>query len=197
MEDLRRREGMRLPWNKGRKFLNENLAPLRRFLRSNVGRPWDKVYSEVCERINRDSAVQYHVWQHLMQDVCRDPHEVLGYVRRYAFFGRLNGFFVDPRTGLLRENKRRRRPPSPPSQEPVPAIIPIDERHEYRLLEGLWYEVELTSLPADGPVFDILLKKRWPQLSAAEFQKFYGRQVCAIRKRQLNKKEIRRLPVEK
>lgn len=60
----------------------------------------------------------------------------------------------------------------------------------------LWYEVELTSLPADGPVFDIVLKKHWPQLSAAEFQKFYGRQVCAIRKRQLNKKEIRRLPVE-
>src|SRR5258708_27864728 len=29
------------------KHLNENLAPLRRYLESQVGRPWDKVYSEI------------------------------------------------------------------------------------------------------------------------------------------------------
>ena len=33
-------------------------GPLGRFLRSNVGRPWDTVYSEDCEHLSLDSAVK-------------------------------------------------------------------------------------------------------------------------------------------
>ena len=33
------------------KHLNENLAPLRRYLRSQVGRPWDKVFSEIRAKV--------------------------------------------------------------------------------------------------------------------------------------------------
>src|SRR5258708_15065697 len=60
-------EGMRRPhklsgnW----KELNENLAPLRRYLERQVGRPWDKVYSEIAERLRADSAVRQHVRYHL------------------------------------------------------------------------------------------------------------------------------------
>jgi hypothetical protein len=43
----------------------ENLAPLRRFLASRVGRRWDDVYSEVRAAIRADSAAQLHVLQHL------------------------------------------------------------------------------------------------------------------------------------
>ena len=70
--------------------------------RSNVGRPWTKVYSEVCERINRDSAVQLHVWQHLMQDVCTDPYVIQGDVRRWPGFEWCR-FYVDPRGTPPRE----------------------------------------------------------------------------------------------
>src|SRR5438309_9686382 len=35
------------PRRPGEKWLNENLAPLRRYLESNVGRPWSKVYAEI------------------------------------------------------------------------------------------------------------------------------------------------------
>src|ERR1043165_4004134 len=49
----------------GWKMLNENLAPLSRFLERQVGRPWDKVYSEVAERLRIDSTVQHHVRDHL------------------------------------------------------------------------------------------------------------------------------------
>lgn len=31
----------------GEKYLNENLSPLRRFLASQVGRPWNKVYADI------------------------------------------------------------------------------------------------------------------------------------------------------
>lgn len=32
----------------GSKVLNENLTPLRRYLERQVGRPWNKVYSEIA-----------------------------------------------------------------------------------------------------------------------------------------------------
>ena len=37
------------------KCLNENLAPLKRYLSKQVGRPWDKVYSEICEHLDTSS----------------------------------------------------------------------------------------------------------------------------------------------
>jgi hypothetical protein len=196
-EDWRTTEGMRRPWLKGDyKSLNENLAPLRRYLRSNVGRPWNKIYSEVCQRLSRDSAVQFHVWQHLMMDVCTNPYVVEGDVRRgpWSWFR----FYVDPKTGLLRENKdppgwRRKR-----KRTQLRASIPIDDSHEYRQLEGIWYELMLAPVPEDEEVFDIVLKVRVSQTND-EARSFYGRPVYCPPggKRQLNSKEIRHLPPEK
>jgi hypothetical protein len=40
------RLGMRAGY--GYRSLNENLAPLRRYLHAQIGRPWDKVFSEIC-----------------------------------------------------------------------------------------------------------------------------------------------------
>lgn len=59
------RESMRRPYGYERKALNENLAPLRRFLRSCVGKPWDKVYSELSKNLRPSNAVQQHVREHL------------------------------------------------------------------------------------------------------------------------------------
>src|SRR5258708_38763728 len=47
------------------KHLNENLAPLRRYLMAQVGRPWDKVYGEIRGTIDTRSAIGLHVLQHL------------------------------------------------------------------------------------------------------------------------------------
>src|SRR5262249_44863964 len=67
------RESIGRKWQKGcPKYLNENLAPLKRFLRSSVGRLWDKVFSEICEHIRVDSAVQKHVRDHLNDFVALD-----------------------------------------------------------------------------------------------------------------------------
>jgi hypothetical protein len=40
------RLGMRVGY--GYRSLNENLAPLRRYLHAQIGRPWNKVFSEIC-----------------------------------------------------------------------------------------------------------------------------------------------------
>src|SRR6266540_4244860 len=62
--DSRRCEGMKR-LKGGTKILNEHLGPLRRYLESQVGRPWDKVFSEICAHIDRNSPVQDHVRDHV------------------------------------------------------------------------------------------------------------------------------------
>src|SRR4051812_32542010 len=64
-EEMPKKESIKRPWASGGKWLSEHLAPLRRFLWSQVGRPWDKVFSEICQHIRLDSAVQSHVRDHL------------------------------------------------------------------------------------------------------------------------------------
>src|SRR6187200_294248 len=63
-DSLPHREGIKRRYS-NRKVFNENLAPLRRFLQSNVGRPWDKVYAEICQHVDRGNVVQKHVITHL------------------------------------------------------------------------------------------------------------------------------------
>lgn len=200
IEDWRRREGIGRPWqsSSGGKWLNENLAPFRRYLRSNCGRPWNAVYSEVCRRINRNSAVQLHVWQHLMQDVCTNPYEISGEVGRWRAFHWRNSFYVDTRTGILREatqsrTKRDRRQSADPSDD----RIDVDPTHQIRRLDGIWYELELARLRPGSVVYDMGLRRLCTDSDEHELFRFYGRAIYAARKRQLNSKEIRRLSRER
>ena len=55
-----------------RKFLNESLGPLVRFLGSRVGKHWNKVDAEICEHLRRDSALQQHARDHLGDIVALD-----------------------------------------------------------------------------------------------------------------------------
>ena len=61
-----------------RKGLNENLAPLKRWLHKQVHRPWNLVYSELSKGIDRRNAVQDHIYQHLDQFVARDVRWIDG-----------------------------------------------------------------------------------------------------------------------
>ena len=63
-EELPSKEGIRQRIS-DEKGLNENLAPLRCFLANQVGRPWNKVYAEICANLKPTSTVQQHVRTHL------------------------------------------------------------------------------------------------------------------------------------
>ena len=98
------------------KGFTDVLNPLRRYLRKNVGRPWNKVYSEIREHLDDRSIMGQHPFEHLSLEV--DIHAVLdgGVVyaaRRYAGRGPVTGLYVHPRTGLLcwapRRNYRKER----------------------------------------------------------------------------------------
>src|SRR5262249_3727124 len=99
-------------------------------------------------------------------------------------------FYVCPRTGLLRAIKRRR---TPTAKTPVERI-PVDEGHEYRLMKGIWYEVTLAPIaPAAWGQRDVVLGTEVGAHSAALATQTYGANVFAVKRRQLNKREIRQL----
>jgi len=80
------------------KHLNENLAPLKRYLRAQVGRPWDKVYSEICRTIDTRSAIGLHVLQHVEDFIAVDTYIENGQVleRNRRWFMRARGLYVHP-----------------------------------------------------------------------------------------------------
>jgi hypothetical protein len=112
-ELLPKYEGMKRP-HRHRKGLTDLLGPLKRWLFSQVGRPWNDVYSEACAVIRADSVIRAHVKTHLLQFVERNTFMQDGQVcvlefgyggrgvirvdeRRY----RVNLFFVHPESNLL------------------------------------------------------------------------------------------------
>src|ERR1700678_2738639 len=70
LDELPARESMKVRHSDRRHF-NENLSPLRRWLVSQVGRPWDQVYSDACKVIKPTSTVKNHITIHLLEFVHR------------------------------------------------------------------------------------------------------------------------------
>src|SRR5262245_32249333 len=120
--ELPKCEGMRRPHKRSGmwKALNENLNPLRRYLERQVGRPWDKVYSQIARNLRPNSTVQQHVRDHVPDFVAIKP------LPQERFEGLWHQpLYVDPRDGLLKRTDRlknarvrkqaRQRAPEPPT----------------------------------------------------------------------------------
>ncbi len=125
------------------KGFSDFLSPLRGAIRKSIGRPWDDVFGEFCETLDRRGLSGYHIWTHLMWEVetntfLGEDGEVYG---RSAFGGlpsKVDGFYVHPLTGLLlyKEPRRFRRVKNRPRPEiPVPENAP----QVYRRIDGLWF----------------------------------------------------------
>ncbi len=194
-----------------RKYLNENLNPLKRFLESQVGRPWDKVYSELSKGIDRRNTVQEHIYAHIEQFVAiktqwqetenkptDNGHCVI--VKNKGWRGAwltlrdsYSELYVHPKSGLLLKNpyyerwsaqSRRERQ----LKEKTIALQRhiISPRLEYRFIDEQWYEIIKEQFPnceADTKAL------RWDavqnQLVAGHSPNYFAK-----RKRQLSKNEI-------
>lgn len=99
------------------KELNENLAPLRRYLKRQRGRPWSKVYSEIRATIDARSTVMQHVLEHI-EDVivvrvsyAKDGtclgHNSYGWPR--PLHESHQELYVDPKDGVIKEVAALRR----------------------------------------------------------------------------------------
>jgi hypothetical protein len=113
------------------KSLNENLSPLVRYLRKNVGRKWDDVNAEICENISLENAVQRHILEHV------DQYVTIRLEFGFSGLPRFGMFYVDD-VGILRENddyyiRRRKRAENEISK----IVISNDEFLEK--IDGIWY----------------------------------------------------------
>jgi hypothetical protein len=117
-EDQPSREGIKARARGDRKWFNDHLGPLRRLLLSNVGRPWDIVYSEICRGTRAGFPVREHFLLHVYQYVetkvvlidgvpCRGDGPGYG-TPLTNFAGQY--LYVCPISGLLKKVPGRRKP---------------------------------------------------------------------------------------
>lgn len=105
-EDLPTHQGMRRPYGWETKNFDDLIGPLRGYLRHSVGRPWDEVWSEVCQQTPSGNTVDEHLRGHVMREVetytfVNDNDEVYAFGRYYSEPRKVDGLYVDPRDGVL------------------------------------------------------------------------------------------------
>jgi hypothetical protein len=186
------------------KSLADHLGPLRRYLRSRVGEPWNDIYSDLSQRLDANSLTGQHVRDHLWDYVERHVELIDGVPHRKPYAGRLfrqlgdryyDEFYVHPETGLLclaerrsqRELKKRQGRWSATVGRSSEDCVVIDDTRQYRKINEIWYCITLKTLPLYLTVWDVLLKD-W--ISPEIAQKHYGKMIYASRKQQCNKREI-------
>jgi hypothetical protein len=202
------KEGISKCWLGQRKFLNEHLGPLRRYLDQQVGRPWDKVFSEICQHINRGSAVQDHVRDHVDRYVFRhvllidgvpcDGSGGRGHGQPLVAQRWRNSWYVCPRTGLL-----HRVPPRPRKQrpKPKPPVVRVSETVQCHFVHGAWHLVTLAPrppsfvTPEQMDVRDVLLGRPVGRVSHFESNQAYGGPLFAVTMRPLARSELRSYPI--
>ena len=113
-------EATRLPVARGRQYgyeakeFSDLINPLGRYLRSCIGRPWNKVHSELSHRLDRRSLSGLHIWGHIRWEIetdCYIGEDRLAYSndRTYGLSEYpVDGLYVHPKTGLIREQRRPR-----------------------------------------------------------------------------------------
>jgi hypothetical protein len=140
------------------KSLNENLAPLRRYLARQVGRPWSKVYSEISAKLKATNAVQQHVRDHLKDYVAiRLSFNKAGEPMSVTRWRRSYDFYVDPRDGILKRakndtDKARKRAKERRRQRLARVQSKVDRINlapgsDLRRLGGIWFSVSYTMTP--------------------------------------------------
>lgn len=89
------------PWMTGRQVrdFKDKLGPVKSWLEAQVGRPWDKVFSEVTKTFDRRSTAGRHVIEHIEGFVTLPNEPYSWRSRSYRFPGEL---YVDDH-GILRQ----------------------------------------------------------------------------------------------
>jgi len=204
-DDLPAHEGIRRP-HVHRKWLTDLLGPLRRWLHSQVGRPWNDVYSEACAVIKPDSIIRAHIKTHLLEFVERHTfvhggkvcvldtgYRGRGIVPVMETCQRRVSFFVHPETGLLCELR-------PPSRQELRAarreqrkegLRWLDGRVALKQIKGCWFACQYRVISSDGPfkAYDHALES---VVGRGGLLRHDGDWMHCIDKRQLSRRELRR-----
>lgn len=143
-----------------RKRFNENLNPLKNFLRGNVGKPWDNVYSEITATFDKRKVINNHILEHLFDYVELKVYIIdgkpftlntsrYGAEREYdpiEWHARYPTYYVDPRDGLLKtpkQTKTRRQKEAEDAAELTEKLNKlyhkIDADNHLIFKDGIWW----------------------------------------------------------
>lgn len=204
------------------KELDENLNPLIRFLRSNVGKQWNSVYSDICKNIRPTNEVQRHVLQHVKWEVetgCfTDENGIVLKSNGELFnpYSYRDSFYVD-QSGILKLYSRQSfKKRHIPYHNPVNDLIPKEKELEFFYkIDKFWYEVKLSKI-SNYSKYDYITKTNCylytkngeeklngkPFIEKQAFNKYdeiskrylftFAHSLVCTFKRQLDKKEIKR-----
>ena len=164
--------GRQYGWNS--KEFSDFLSPLQRYLHSQVGRPWDEVYSEIRKAIPNGLHGD-HLWMHIRWEVEIHCFERDGrvFARQRYFYGdmEVSGLYVHPRTRFLCCRLPASRPRLKKQGAPLDRIE-IAEHEEYRKINGIWYYQKFVRLDVAGPpILELVRKKQLNRRELLEFLK--------------------------
>lgn len=134
------------------KYFSDLLGPLRRYLRKNVGRPWNKVYSELAQHLDKRKTTGIHIFDHVKWEVeqnCFLGEDGKVYRRRYRRTNLVSGLYVHPRTGLLcwsdtkSDWQRSVAEKRAERKRQTEWRVPISGNQHYVNLKGIWYVAEI------------------------------------------------------
>lgn len=130
----------RVPSRRHDKEFTDLINPLERYLRKQVGRSWNDVYSELSQHLDRRSITGQHIWTHV-KGLVEIHTEFVGHQvwSKPPFPGPVSGLYVYPVTGMLCWSSTRRFPKYRPESDPN--VIKLDELNQLHRFTGIWYLV--------------------------------------------------------
>jgi hypothetical protein len=193
IDEMPTKEPMLGSWKGRSKWLNEHLGPMRRFLRGNVGRPWNKVHQELCEHVSFDNAVQGHVLAHIYEFVhlhveVIDDATIYKTPRRYPGYSlRVDAMYVCPKSGILKLVKAKQ------ARGPGKRVS-FGVQTQYLSRDDAWWEVRVHERKgvADDR-WDVWLECEVAKITDADREAIYGGNLFATSKRLLTPSETRKL----
>lgn len=178
LEDMPVHEGMKDHHGYG-KEPNDRLNPLRRFLEKNLGRPWNKVYAEICEDADVRSIRGWHMREHVKQMVISETElaAILGHRWRDHYWE----FYEDSKGILRMHNYDRKKWKMPKRHDADECEI---NNKPYVRINNCWFEATYHHYTECREEIDYLTQKK--------VKRYYPkRETRSVR--QLNKKKLKRL----
>lgn len=168
-----------------RKSLGDHLSPLEGWVRKQVGKNWDAVYSEVCRLFDRRSQIKDHVHRHIFRDYVETNTRLVD--GKVCLFNRWDGwlpiedtgwrrrqFYVHPVTGVLcstrKENEAGHKERAiQEANERRHAVFRVHNKNAHLYFEnGRWWVYFLADRPA--PHIEYRCPSWWSNLERARWE---------------------------
>jgi hypothetical protein len=153
------------------KPFNENLNPLYGWLRSIVGKNWDKCYSELRKKFDARGVINNHILEHLYQDLQTQAYlnakgAVVCMAGNYSNRGEVpisrcgKDYYVCPKDGTVKKTQKppRRSVVMEAAANKIKAELAVkrilNDREVLHLVDGVWYHFDLKEVPTVKITYD-------------------------------------------